>query len=126
MGEGEGHGERERAVALTLADAVNRVRYGLYKAEYFSDADFDFPMPAPRTREYARFLDWYAELQEKRTPSVTREFRTALERALEIFGRAVPRNPPGLFMAPLADFIPDIGRLIEEMSEAFCQTDRPR
>jgi hypothetical protein len=107
----------------TLAEAVDRVRYELYKAEYFSDEDFDFPIPQPGTREHAQFLDWYAELQEKRTPDVTREFRSALNRALEVFGRAVPKHQPSLFTAPLVDYIPNIGGVLEGMIEAFYRAD---
>ncbi|MGE3279575.1 MAG: hypothetical protein AB7H90_05315 [Alphaproteobacteria bacterium] len=109
----------------SLAEAVHRVRLNLYKAEYFADEDIDHPIPPPGTHEHAKFQDWHAELREKRQPEVMREFHQALSRALDIFHRALPKHDPGpfSFTAPLSDFIPDIGRVIEEMIGALCRTD---
>src|SRR4051812_22395599 len=109
----------------SLAEALHRVRLNLYKAEHFADDDIGYPVPPRGTREHAKFLDWYAELQEKRRPEVMREFHSALSRALDIFHRGLPKHEPGpfSFTAPLSDFIPDIGRVIEEIIGALCRTD---
>jgi hypothetical protein len=109
----------------SLAEALYRVRLNLYKSEHFANEDIDYPIPPPGTREHAKFQDWYAELSEKRQPEILREFHGALSQALDIFHRAMPKHDPGpfRFTAPLADFIPDIGRVIEDMINALCRTD---
>jgi hypothetical protein len=108
---------------VELREAVDRLRYELYRAEGFSDDDLNVPLPPPGTREYASFLDYLSELADKRTPEIVRGFRSALSRSLQIFARAVPNHRTGPFTAQVVDFVPDIGRLIEDMAEPFLRGD---
>lgn len=104
---------------MELREAVDRVRYELYKTEGFSDEDLRIEPPAPGTMEYARYIDRRSELSEKRTPEIARDWRDRLEGALQIFGRSVPEASGELFSAPVIDLMREPGRVVEEMSKRF-------
>lgn len=108
---------------MELREAVDRLRYELYRAEGFSDDDLRSLPPPPGTRDYARYLDYLDGLAEKRTPEIARGFRCALDRSLQLFARAVPKHEPSPLTAQVVDFIPEIGRLVEDMAEPFFRAD---
>jgi hypothetical protein len=105
-----------------LKKIVDRLRYTLYRAEGFSDNDRYAELPPPGTREHARYLDRLDTLADKRTVQCFGEFRQALDQALDVFARAVPRHQ-GLYQAPVAYLIEDIGGVVEDMARPFFDAD---
>jgi hypothetical protein len=103
---------------MELREAVDRVRYELYRAEGFSDEE-RLEIPPPGTREYACYLDRLEEVAAKRTPECATEWRERLKSALEIFGRALPKSVPGFLSAPVRELLPNAGQLVERMAERF-------
>lgn len=104
---------------MELKEAVNRVRYELYKAEGFADEDLRLEAPEPNTRDYARYVDRLGELAQKRTPVTATEWRERLEAALQVFACAVPDMRDGMFTAPVSAMIGNPGAVIERMAECF-------
>jgi hypothetical protein len=103
---------------MELKDAIDRVRFELYRAEGFSDEDAQLTI-GNSAIEYARYLDRVETLAEKRTAECMTEWRNRLTTALAIFGEAIPDPGNRFLTAPVSDVMPNLGRVIERMSECF-------